>query len=78
MIESIVDIGEENGEVWLRLKWLGLPDENDFTWQRLSVLREDAPEMLMEYLHSVKKKKVAKKALSLISSMTSKDVMGAV
>ncbi len=30
-IDKIIDIGESEGNIWLRLMWMGLPDEKDFT-----------------------------------------------
>ena len=71
MIEEILDIGEEDRVLWLRLKWLGLPDKKDYTWQTLAILMEDVPDMVIQYLDKCKKKRLVKKARGYIATLTS-------
>lgn len=79
VIDEIVDIGEEDDTIWFRIKWMGLPDEKDFTWQRIDILYEDAPDMLNNFLDTfTRKKKVLKKARDYVSLLMSKDIKRAV
>ncbi len=48
----------------------GLPDKVDWTWNAVTQLYEDVPEKFMEFLQKTKKKKLAKKALKIISCMS--------
>jgi len=67
-IEEFMDIGEEKGEIWVQIKWTGLPDAIDFTWQRLSILAEDVPTMLETFLHQLgPDHKLAQRALASLS-----------
>lgn len=77
IIDEIIGIGEAEGELWIQVKWLGLPDETDFTWQKLSELYQDVPEMVQAYLKTCKKRRVVSKARTFISAMQSSDCMGA-
>lgn len=56
VLRRIADIGEEDGVIWLRLEWDGLPDERDWTWARLTDVHEDVPEMVQEFLKVSKNK----------------------
>jgi len=78
-IDEFIDIGEEKGEIWIQIKWDGLPDKIDFTWQRLSVLVEDVPEMVEDYLKQLgPSHELACRALKTLSFDKSKDMSGAV
>lgn len=49
-IEQFVDIAESAKEIMVQTKWLGFPDECDFTWQKINPLFEYVPELFMNYL----------------------------
>jgi len=78
-IDEFMAMGEEKGEIWIQIKWTGLPDEIDFTWQKLSILADDVPEMLEEYLLKLGPgHALAQRALKLHPFDKSKDKSGAV
>lgn len=58
-MENIVDIARDADGLWLRLKYDGLPEERNFTWDPLNTTHEDILEMVENYLKSCRKKKLA-------------------
>lgn len=67
MIEKLLEIGEEDGKILVRVQWQGMPDERDHTWQTIDILNEDVPEMLTTFLASQKNTKQVKRAKAALS-----------
>ncbi len=78
VVEKLLDIRQMRGEIYIQVRWLGLPGSEDFTWQKLDILNEDIPDVLKEYLNNCKKKKIAAEAREFISdnSLESRFVWG--
>lgn len=55
--ERIREVGEDGKKLFLRVEWEGLPDERDWTWQPLSELYADIPEMVCVFLSTFPSKK---------------------
>lgn len=53
LIDKIVNIGQGDSGILLQVKWQGLPDEEDWTWQDVSELYEDVPEEVLKYLNTI-------------------------
>ena len=62
---QIVDIREESAGLELKVEWLGLPEENDYTWKPLEILKDDIPGMLHDYLLTSSKRNLKRKAIRL-------------
>lgn len=62
VLSTIRDIGEEEGALWLRLEWDGLPDQKDWTWAPLADVYEDVPDMVEEFLKSSDNRTLAQRA----------------
>ena len=65
-IEEFLELGEDPSGVYVRIRWAGLPDERDSTWQEVGELSEDVPEMLEVFLKSCKDKGLVSKACNII------------
>jgi len=61
VIDKIIDIGEDKDEIWLQVVWDGLPDKRDWTWQLDPFLYTDIPDLVLDFLHQSKKKKLVNK-----------------
>ncbi len=48
--KALRDIGVVDSNVRLLVEWEGLPDRCDFTWEPLSLVHEDIPGMVQEFL----------------------------
>lgn len=70
-IEDLLELGEDSSGVYVRIRWAGLPDEKDFTWQEVGQLSEDAPEMLEEFLGTCRDKTLVIKARTIIKQHNS-------
>lgn len=57
IIEKIIDVGTADDGFFFQVKWDGLPDERDYTWQPITELFTDVPDMVIDLLSSFKKKK---------------------
>lgn len=69
VVEELVDIAEGDRGIFIQVKWLGLPDKCDWTWQSLQELYEDIPDRLHQYLQGGRrKKKLKKKALDQLAA----------
>lgn len=62
LIDEITNIGEGDTGILLQVKWQGLPDEQDWTWQDLKELHEDVPDEVLKNLDSISSTKLCKKA----------------
>lgn len=62
MVEDLMDIGEDNDGIHIRVKWAGLPDEKDWTWNAVEDLYVDVPDNVLEFLGASKKSKLLSKA----------------
>ena len=60
-----VDIREDTAGLELKVEWLGLPDENDYTWEPLEILKDDIPGMLHDYSLTSSKRNLKRKAFRL-------------
>lgn len=49
-LQRIVDHGEDDGDLWVRLEWDGFPDERNWTWYRLQDVYEHVPDNVTAYL----------------------------
>lgn len=73
-----MDIGQEKKRIFFQVKWDGLPDERDFTWNPISQLFEDLPDKVKTFLNSTPKEKLSAKAakqliIPLLISAKSRD-----
>lgn len=50
IIKRIVDIGEADDGIFLRVVWNGLPDERDWTWQKAQEHFVDIPDIVKHFL----------------------------
>ena len=57
IVEKIMDVGEAPDGLFFRAQWEGLPDKRDWTWQPVSELYTDIPDILTEFLKIFKSKK---------------------
>ncbi len=63
IVEKLMDIsGNKKEGIFVQVKWLGLPDKQDWTWHSIKDLQEDIPQKLEEFLRNTKKKRLAKQA----------------
>lgn len=58
VVDQIMDVGEASDGLFFRVKWEGLPDKRDWTWQSATELYGDIPDLFTEYLRSCNSKKV--------------------
>ena len=49
VIRNLHDVRTMNGNVEIWVEWEGLPDNHDFTWEPLTQLYADVPEMVREF-----------------------------
>ena len=61
-IEELLDIGEGEHGILVQVKWLGLPDDCDFTWQPIAELYEDVPDLLNTFLDYCTKENIVEEA----------------
>lgn len=61
MVDEIVEIGETPDDFFLHVKWDGIPDKRDWTWQRTKELYKDIPDIATSIFSICKKRKVASK-----------------
>ncbi len=54
--------GNKKEGIFIQVKWLRLPDKQDWTWHSIEDLQEDIPQKLEEFLKNTKKKRHAKQA----------------
>ena len=47
-----VAIKESKGDLFVKVRWEGRPDDVEHTWERLRYLTEDLPGMLEDFLHT--------------------------
>ena len=71
LVEGLVDIKSENDKILIQVKWEGLPDYNDLTWEPLENISQDVPEILEEYLKTPNKSNLKAKALQILSENSS-------
>ncbi len=64
VLESIVNIGEAPNGLHFQLRWDGLPDQRDLTWGPISTIYQDVPDMVLDFLRTTRKKRLAAKAAS--------------
>ena len=57
VVEKIVDVGEAPDGLFFRVQWEGLPDKRDWTWQPVSELYADIPDIVLSFLKKFKPKK---------------------
>ncbi len=63
IVDKLMDIsGNKKEGIFVQVKWLGLPDNQDWTWHSIKDLQEDIPHKLEEFLRNTKKKRLAKQA----------------
>lgn len=58
--------GIEKGGIDFLVKWLGLPDNRDWTWHPIEDLCEDITDRVEHLITATKKNKVAKAAKSAL------------
>ncbi len=63
------DTRESSEGIEVQAEWEGLPDVTDFTWEPLTQLHEDIPELLNSFLESKGKRAMKRKALKILSDM---------
>ena len=51
-----MNIEEFDGTFHFQVKWEGLPDQNNWTWQDAQTLHTDIPDMVENYLRNTKAK----------------------
>lgn len=61
-VEQIVNLEKRKEGKWLRLQWVGFPEECNFTWARLKEISEDLTQMIPSSPRHTQKKKLAAKA----------------
>lgn len=59
-----------NGEFELKIKLEGLLDYMDFTWEPITVMSQDVPDMVLEFLGTPVHKALKNKAKSVLKQMT--------
>ena len=62
VVDAIVDIGDASDGLFFRVRWDGLPDEQDFTWHPIQDLYDDIPDMVLDYLMTSPKTQLATQA----------------
>lgn len=67
VVDQIIDLRKLENVFWLRVRWEGLPEPQDYTWATLEDLFEDIPDMVQEYLRTSSKKKLALAAASSLN-----------
>ena len=63
-IDEIQDIKSEKNSFVVLVKWQGLPDELDYTWEPIQNMAEDVPDLLAEFLNSPGKQALKNRAKS--------------
>ncbi|PXF43546.1 hypothetical protein BWQ96_06723 [Gracilariopsis chorda] len=61
--DSLCDIRDGPNGIVLLVQWDGLPDEVDRTWEPLSIIAEDLPGVLQDFLYTTKKRELKKRAM---------------
>ena len=61
VVEKIVNPGEAQDGLFFQVKWEGLPEKRDWTWQPIKDLYTDIPDIVSTYLVSCKKKQLVEK-----------------
>ena len=64
-IDVIDGIRESDSGIEILIRWKGLPDEYDYTWEPLQQVYEDVPHMLRKYLRSAGYRKLKEKAVHM-------------
>lgn len=57
LVERVVDIDEGGEGIHVKAKWLGLPDERDWTWMSAQTMNDNAHDTHYEFLATFKRKK---------------------
>lgn len=65
-IHELLEVKEENGEFEVLVEWKGLPDQVDRTYEPLSQLHEDVPDLLVEFLTSPGNREIKRRAMRLL------------
>lgn len=69
VIETISDLRQMDGRIQALVKWLGYPDERDWTWEPIESLYEDVPEMVRTFLQGHDNTSMKRKALEAIRAV---------
>jgi len=70
IVDKLLGIKKMKDGIYLQVEWLGLPDPEDFTWQKLEVLHQDIPEMLSTFLDNSKNTKLVAEARKKLNTNT--------
>ena len=68
-VENILGIKEEEHGLMLKIMWTGLPDPQDYTWEPLTMLHEDIPDLLNAFLNTPGDRSLKTKAKHQIRTM---------
>ncbi|MDX9924329.1 MAG: hypothetical protein RBS48_06145 [Ignavibacteriaceae bacterium] len=49
IVDQILGKKKVKNKIYYKVKWVGYPDEKDFTWEPRSVLMQDVPDVIKEY-----------------------------
>lgn len=62
LIDEITNICQGDSGIMVQVKWQGLPDEEDWTWQEIKELYEDIPDEVVNYLSTISDNELAVQA----------------
>lgn len=65
LVQEICDIRERRGEFQVLIRWAGLDEDEDRTWEPIRQIRDDLPGVLEDYLHTSGKRNIKRNALDL-------------
>lgn len=65
LVDEICDIRTRNGEFQFLIRWAGLSEDADRTWEPLSQIRDDIPRVLEDFLHTAGNRNLKRNTLDL-------------